>query len=99
MTSIPSKLEIRPLSEGDFNAWVRTRQRGFGVHSSANTEELNRHIVEIDRAIAAFDGSEIVGTTAAMSFELTIPGVRRPWLWSTGSQCSQPTGGEASFGR
>ena len=39
--------------------------------------ELNEHerlVFEFDRSIAAFDGDAIVGTTAAYSFQLTVPG-------------------------
>ena len=74
MKGIPEELEIRPLPEGDFNAWSSTLRRAFGGHSSSDMEEFHRQFFDVDRAIAAFDGGEIVGAAAAISFELTVPG-------------------------
>jgi predicted acetyltransferase len=36
--------------------------------------EWEKLVFEVDRSLAAFDGDEIVGTTTAVSFDLTVPG-------------------------
>ena len=46
----------------------------FGRRATAEGAERARASVEVDRALAAFDGAAIVGTTHANSVELTVPG-------------------------
>jgi predicted acetyltransferase len=48
--------------------------RGFGNHPRPEDGEFMRSIVELDRTLAAYDDSRMVGTTAIISFNLTLPG-------------------------
>jgi len=68
--------EIRAISTDEFPAFALAGGMGFGSASVSDEElaDLNKTI-EIDRAMAAFDGTEIVGTGAAFSFQMTLPGL------------------------
>ncbi len=78
MTNTDSGLEIRPLRDGELNAWVRTSARAFGEHPTAALEAYNRLVVEIDRSIAAYSDGVMIGTATAAPFGLTIPGGQVP---------------------
>jgi predicted acetyltransferase len=66
---------LRPITPDEFGAYCEVPVQAF--NDSDASPELNEHerlVFEFDRSIAAFDGDAIVGTTAAYSFQLTVPG-------------------------
>src|SRR5215475_8317055 len=66
---------LRPITPDEFDAYCEVPVQAF--NDSDAPAELNEHervVFEFDRSIAAFDGDTIVGTTAAYSFQLTVPG-------------------------
>jgi len=66
---------LRPITPDEFDAYCEVPIQAF--NDSDASPELNEHerlVFEFDRSIAAFDGDAIVGTTAAYSFQLTVPG-------------------------
>jgi predicted acetyltransferase len=66
---------IRPVSAEEFDAFNTVDLHAF--HGSPLNEEERQLIVshlEFDRTLAAFDGATPVGTAAAYSFRLTVPG-------------------------
>jgi len=66
---------LRPITPDEFDAYCEVAVQAF--NDSDAPAELNEHerlVFEFDRSIAAFDGDAIVGTTAAYSFQLTVPG-------------------------
>src|SRR5215831_5275138 len=66
---------LRPITPDEFDAYCEVPVRAF--NDSDAPPEMNAHergVFEFDRSIAAFDGDTIVGTTAAYSFQLTVPG-------------------------
>ena len=66
---------LRPITPDEFDAYCEVPVQAF--NDSDAPAELNEHerlVFEFDRSIAAFDGDAIVGTTAAYSFQLTVPG-------------------------
>jgi predicted acetyltransferase len=66
---------IRPISEEEFGAFYAVIEHAFNSHHPTS-EEL-RHdlpVFEFDRSLAAFDGADIVGTSAALSLRMTVPG-------------------------
>ena len=67
--------EIRPIHEDELPTFVRTDSAAFGGVPSDEDIELMRHGFEFDRSLAAFDGSCMVGTAGAYSFDLTLPGL------------------------
>jgi len=66
---------LRPITPGEFGAYCEVPVQAFNDGDApVELNELERLVFEFDRSIAAFDGNEIVGTTAAYSFQLTVPG-------------------------
>jgi predicted acetyltransferase len=67
-------LELRPIADEEYPAWSRTIERAFGAQPSDQEIEDWRLVFERDRSLAVFDGPDIVATTGAVSFDLTLPG-------------------------
>jgi predicted acetyltransferase len=66
---------LRPISPGEFDAFCEVPFEAFNdTERSAEVIEHERIVFEFDRSLAALDGDAIVGTTAAYSFRLTVPG-------------------------
>lgn len=66
-------IEIRPVPEEDLVPFANAGATAFGSAVADHIEE-ERHILEHDRTLAAFDGEEIVSTAGAFSLQLTVPG-------------------------
>jgi len=71
-------IDIRPIKPDEFEAYTRAVERSFGVHPRDEEIATWRGVTEYERSLAAFEGSEIVGTAAAFSFVLTVPGGQVP---------------------
>ena len=69
-----SSFEIRTIREEEFNQWVKAEGLGFGSHATDEWVEVNKSLTDVDRTFAAFDGSNIVGTTTTRATAITIPG-------------------------
>jgi predicted acetyltransferase len=66
---------IRAISESESSAFYAVVEHAFS--SSYPTDEELRHdlgVFEFDRSLAAFDGAQIVGTAAALTLRMTVPG-------------------------
>jgi predicted acetyltransferase len=66
---------IRPAGEDEFPAFLAVGEHAF--NSSYPTELVLQHertVFEADRSLAAFDGADMVGTTCACTFRMTVPG-------------------------
>jgi predicted acetyltransferase len=66
---------IRSVSEAEFGAFYAVLEHAF--NSSNPTDEELRHdqaVTEFDRTLAAFDGADLVGTAAALTFRMSVPG-------------------------
>jgi predicted acetyltransferase len=74
----PVAIEIRRIEPDEYEGWSRTITTAFGEDVTPEELALYRRTTEIDRAWAAIDGTAIVGTTAAYSFRLAIPGGEVP---------------------
>jgi len=69
------RISLRPITPGEFDAFCAVPVEAFNDpdrHPESNEHE--RIVFEFDRRLAAFAGDEMVGTTAACSFRLTVPG-------------------------
>lgn len=71
-------IEYRPITDEEFPAFHRAEGRGFLRHAREDETAFARERFEPQRSIAAFDGSEIVGTIGAYSFRMTVPGGADP---------------------
>jgi predicted acetyltransferase len=66
---------LRPITPDEFDAFGDVPTQAFNDTAwPPEAMEQERVIFEFDRSLAAFDGDAIVGTTAAYSFRLTVPG-------------------------
>jgi hypothetical protein len=66
-------ITVRPF-DGDPREFVDSIGIGFAEPIDDEGARMLESVLEMDRAIAAYDGDRIVGNAAALSFELTIPG-------------------------
>ncbi len=67
-------VEIRCIREDELEAWIHATETAFSDRLDPEEVELERSVAELDRSMAAFDGDEIVGTAAAASLRMTVPG-------------------------
>jgi predicted acetyltransferase len=66
---------LRPIAPEEFEAFSAVLTEAFNqAQWNAESIEHERKIFEFDRSLAAFDGTAMVGTAAAFSFRLTVPG-------------------------
>jgi predicted acetyltransferase len=66
---------LRPITPDEFDDFCAVPIQAFNdSEPQAELTELERLVFEFDRSLAAFDGDAIVGTAAAYSFQLTVPG-------------------------
>ena len=72
-------IEYRPITEDEYPAFIHAEARGFLRHVRDDDEASNRRkVFERERALAAFDGPNVVGTTGAYSMRMTVPGGADP---------------------
>ena len=67
-------MEIRGIRPDEAEAHIRAIGVGFGEQVSDEVVRLEKAVLETDRALAAFDGDRMVGGSAAISFQLAVPG-------------------------
>lgn len=67
------EIDVRPF-DGDPRDWLDAGERAFSERIRDEDVAAWLPTFEADRAIAAYDGSRIVGTAGVLSFELTVPG-------------------------
>src|SRR5215470_13419299 len=69
------RYELRPITPGEFEAFNEVPIQAFNdAKPSAEAIEQERLVFEFDRSLAAVEDYAIVGTAAAYSFQLTVPG-------------------------
>lgn len=69
MTTAP-----RVIQESDWDPWYDKLLRSFSEEETQEERDLNRELTELGRALGVWDGDEIVGTAALLSFRMTVPG-------------------------
>jgi predicted acetyltransferase len=69
-------MEIRPITDDEIPLFRTALVSTFGgdVASDPNGDARFRALIPAGRAVAAFDGAQIVATSAAFDFTLTVPG-------------------------
>ena len=67
-------IQIRTITEGEFDLWSRAEALGFADHATDEYVRIERSMAELDRSFGAFDGDRTVGTTTTRSSSMTIPG-------------------------
>jgi predicted acetyltransferase len=76
------ELEVRAATAGEYEAVQRVFGRAMMFDSSP--DELSQQMFEPERALVATDGDEIVGTTRALTRDLSVPGAVVPAAHVTG---------------
>ena len=71
-------VEIRPYGAEDLRPFLTAAEIPFAY--AVRDEDVRDHerILERDRLLCAYDGNAIVGTAAAFSFRLSVPGTELP---------------------
>jgi len=67
--------DIRPVGDDEIPAFARAVDTAFGVHATDELVAFMRSLVELDRTLAVVEDGQIVAGAAALSFELTLPGL------------------------
>jgi len=67
-------LEVRSITDDEFPRFTLDLSSSFGEDLDAVRVEHYRAYSDVDRAFAAFDGAEMVGTAGSFAFDLTLPG-------------------------
>jgi predicted acetyltransferase len=69
------RVSLRPIEPAEFEAYNRVAVEAFNdTEWPAEAVEHERLVFEFGRSIAAFDGADMVGSAAAYTFQLTVPG-------------------------
>ena len=71
-------ISLRPVSDAELEEMVRAASLAFGFEYSKEFVDTERLVFEPERAIGAFEGSHIVGTSATATFRVTVPGAEVP---------------------
>lgn len=67
--------QLRVLREAEWDVWSAALEVPFGDQPQPPEKvAIRRAVTEFERALAVWDGAECVGTAAAFSFALTVPG-------------------------
>jgi predicted acetyltransferase len=70
-------IDIRAITEDERAEWLRAAETSFSAVLKDDELEAWLPVVEADRAFAAFEGERIVGTSAAATFRMVVPGGAR----------------------
>ena len=65
---------FRTIRPDEFDAYLRVGELAFSSAPSAEDRERQLTLHEPERSFAAFDGDRIVGTSAAFSMPMSVPG-------------------------
>jgi predicted acetyltransferase len=70
---------IRPVSEAEWPGFYAVDAEAFNSKwPEEQARELEKVTFEFDRSLAAFDGSNIVGSACVFTFQMTVPGTLAP---------------------
>ncbi len=70
-------IEVRSITEDERVDWIRATDTAFSSTAKDDEIEAWLPVIEIDRSFAAVDGSRIVGTSAAITSRMMVPGGAR----------------------
>jgi len=69
-------ITYRPITMDEFDAFDLVVARGFSSHPNSNPviKDFSERVFEPERSVAAFDEEKIVGTSAALTLNISVPG-------------------------
>ena len=66
---------IRPVDDSELEGFAYVGERAFNsTWPREDVLRIDRMVIEPERTLVAFDGDQMVGTTLAFSFGMTVPG-------------------------
>lgn len=68
-------LVVRPITDDELDAFVRTDSTAFGTTPDEHAVDDVRRWLDLERTRAVFDGARLVGASATIAFQLTLPGL------------------------
>ena len=71
-------VRVRRVAPAEREAWLRATGLAFSEVPTAELLERDRRLLEWDRCLGAVVGDEIVGTAAAFTYAMTVPGGTAP---------------------
>jgi predicted acetyltransferase len=74
-------MDIRPIKPAELDEYFRVMNQAFGGSTRPPADkrlERWRHLIDLDRTLAAFDEDALVGTAGTFAFTMTIPGGELP---------------------
>ena len=71
-------IELRPFTRDEFAVATELVELAFMLQGRPEDREVFAAVLEFERSLGAFAGARMVGTAAAHSFELTVPGGTAP---------------------
>ncbi|HEU0130524.1 MAG TPA: GNAT family N-acetyltransferase [Mycobacteriales bacterium] len=77
-------VEVRTITEPEIPALQHQVETAFGADPDPDELAAWRPLIEPDRTLGAFDGGDLVGTAAAFTFDMTVPGGPVPAAGVTG---------------
>src|SRR5687767_1959839 len=69
-----NEITFRSPAPDEMRAFMKPIADAFGREMSQPEFEAERQLLEPERCVSAFDGDERVGSSAAYTFRLTVPG-------------------------
>jgi predicted acetyltransferase len=66
--------EIRAITDEEYGDYIDVLHVAFGETPAPETVDYWRTVLELERTVAAFEGTRMVGTAGVISFDLTVPG-------------------------
>lgn len=70
-------VEIRTIRDDEREAWIRAVDLSFSAITKDDELATVLPVIETDRSFAAVDGGRFVGTAAAITFRMVVPGGER----------------------
>ncbi len=71
-------VRVRRVAPAEREAWLRATGLAFSEVPTTELLERDRRLLEWDRCLGATVGNEIVGTAAAITYAMTVPGGTAP---------------------
>jgi predicted acetyltransferase len=75
---VTDSIELRPFTRDEFAVATELVELAFMLQGRPEDREVFAAVLEFERSLGAFAGARMVGTAAAHSFELTVPGGTAP---------------------
>ena len=72
------RIDVRQPGEDGYERWVRVAEIPFGEEATDADIARIRKTLPVDRALAAFDGDDMIGVAGAYPLTFTVPGTTIP---------------------